>query len=132
MSGREGNTHLTTDRTRHYRDCPECQGAGEITVNTSGIGDPQCEEPAPCPNPKCFHGQVIEWEDPLILMRQSRRSSWYHPAYNKARVRAMAPADLPLDFCISQETADYFNNPHRNVVMDVLGPAFAQMFGRAA
>lgn len=124
---------LNVDRTRHYRDCPVCDGQGEVTVNASDLGDPQCEEPAPCPNSRCFNGEVIEWEDPLLRLASWRTSitSWRSVGYWKARHAAMKPVLLPPDYAVSKDTATHFNG-RRNVVMEVLGPAFAQVFGRAA
>ena len=85
MGKGEGNTHLTTDRTRHYRDCPECGGDGRVAFNLHE-GDPQWDDDEDCP--ACIDGEVTEWTDPLVLLRLAR--PWRGIHYRRARLAAMA------------------------------------------
>lgn len=78
-------------RTRHSRQCPKCEGAGEEIVNTTnphGYGpDPQCDEPVMCI--ECGGtGTVTIWRDPLVLMKVNRKVHKF--AYQRARARATA------------------------------------------
>lgn len=81
-------SRLHVERTRHWRECPECSGDGFVTANNSHMGDPQCERDEDCPNRDCYEGEIELWADPLVLMRQAR-SHRFHPSYRKARERAM-------------------------------------------
>jgi len=111
------------------RRCPECEGAGEITVNTTnphGYGpDPQCDEQVPCPRADCNSGWIT-WApvDALSIMAKRRNAYlrgkrlgvevWDHiarRAYDQARNEACEPVDLPLDGPrLSAETCAHFNN----------------------
>lgn len=121
---------LNVERTRHYRDCPVCDGQGEVTVNASDLGDPQCEEPAPCPNSRCFNGEVIVWEDPLLRLASWRTAitSWRSVGYWKARHAAMKPVTLP------RYPEPYIERLRRKDPMAaaILGPVFDGMVRMAA
>ena len=63
--------------------CPDCEGAGSVTVNSTnpcGYGpDPQCDEDAPCPNADCVDG-FIESDDPDMDARRwsPSRRRWHN------------------------------------------------------
>jgi hypothetical protein len=85
--------------TTTCRRCPTCEGAGEVTVNTSARRDPQCDEPATCPEPACIGGW-IRWApvDPLARLAHERRQLRHMPFrhfYRGARTDAMRPVRLP-------------------------------------
>lgn len=80
--------HPSITRTRITRDCPHCEGTGEVIVNDTnphGHGpDPQRDEPVACDH--CDEGVLVEWRDPLIELAQQRRGvltyrtrHWYAP-----------------------------------------------------
>jgi hypothetical protein len=88
----------TLRNTKTARRCPTCEGAGEVTVNTSALGDPQCDEPALCPEPACIGGW-IRWApvDALDVLRHERRQlryTAYRSFYRDARATAMRPVRL--------------------------------------
>lgn len=118
---------LNVERTRHWRECPTCEGAGEIFVRHPLYGSSSCPydgDDEPCPNAKCEGGEIVEWVDPLIRMRNARRDPLLRTigAYTAARRSAMRPVLLPPDFA----------RRDRNVVIDVLAPAFAAALRRTA
>lgn len=93
---------LHVGRSCHWRTCPTCDGAGELTANTSHNGDPQCDEPVPCPDPECVDGTIEEWVDPLLRLRTARRtllrfraSPYANVCYGEARQLAVSPEYLP-------------------------------------
>lgn len=77
--------------SRIWRECPSCEGAGEHIVNDTnpyGFGpDPQCDEPVECE--RCGgEGSILIWEDPLVLLADTRR--YRGPWYAKARAKALS------------------------------------------
>jgi hypothetical protein len=83
--------------------CRTCDGFGEVTINRSARQDPQCEEPALCPNELCFGGWVTWAEtDPLVLVARARRlylRAYRAPTmgrqYRERCIRAFRPVRLP-------------------------------------
>jgi hypothetical protein len=94
--------HRTRNTTTAHL-CRTCDGAGEVTINRSALQDPQCEEPAPCPDHRCFGGWVTWAEtDPLTLVARARRfylrghrAPTLGSQYREARIRAFRPVRLP-------------------------------------
>lgn len=87
------------DRVHQTKTCPECEGDGAISTNTSWIDDPQCEETHNCS--ACDgEGYIVIWTDPLADLKQARqhaRASWGAHFYGKLRQRAVSPVCLPRD-----------------------------------
>lgn len=89
--------------TTTERRCPTCEGAGELTVRHAS-GDPQLEDQATCPEPRCLNGW-IEWRepDPLVVMSRKRKfrklqgGPRWMVGYWDARADAMKPVKLPHD-----------------------------------
>lgn len=61
---------LRVYRTCHARTCHECGGTGWITVNRSTANDPALDEDYRCSNPECDDGEIYEWVDPLLRLRE--------------------------------------------------------------
>lgn len=83
------NRHPDITRTVTVRDCPHCEGTGEVIRNEAWNADPQCEYPVSCD--KCSDGQLIEWRDPLVLLATTRRHYKFRHFYDRARSVAMRP-----------------------------------------
>lgn len=54
-------------------DCPECEGAGEHTVNLSPDRDPQCEEEITCSGCAGLGWVPDGPRDPILDLRELRR-----------------------------------------------------------
>ena len=109
---------LNIERARHWRTCDTCNGDGLVYG-----GDPTCDD-QPCMD--CFDGEVEEWIDPLLVMRNCRRR---HPAYRMARTVAMKPVTLPR-----YTPEPYIERLRRKDPMAaaILGPVFDGMVRMAA
>jgi hypothetical protein len=84
--------------TKTCRRCPTCEGAGELTINRSALGDPQCDEPVACTD--CGGTGWKRWApvdalDLLAHQRRCMRRTGYLAFYRDARVTAMRPVRLP-------------------------------------
>lgn len=82
------------------RRCPECEGAGTITVQHY-TRNPELETDALCPHPDCINGWIRTVpRDPmerLKLARQHSRCSWGAKAYGELLQRIVSPVNLPRD-----------------------------------
>lgn len=77
------------------RICPDCQGAGSLTVRHPS-GDPQLETDADCP--KCTGGWIrFAPVDPLILLAHMRPHRFYRTTqrYQNMLARVAVPVKLP-------------------------------------
>jgi hypothetical protein len=83
-------------QTKTERRCPTCEGAGELTVNRSARRDPQCDEPASCPD--CIGGWIrFVPVDALLKLAHERRDmrlTGFRHFYREARATAMRPVRL--------------------------------------
>ena len=91
---------LVVTRTCHYRVCPECEGSGTVGFyRTRYSNDPQDYDEATCPN--CEDGEIVEWVDPLIKLRDVRRYArsvpWGALRYGELRQKAVSMVALPHD-----------------------------------
>lgn len=84
--------HPIIGRTTITRDCPHCEGSGEVTVNDTnphGYGpDPQCDEAVTCS--QCIDGLQTIWTDPLLTMAKNRKG-YRRAFYPRDKARAMRP-----------------------------------------
>jgi hypothetical protein len=126
--------------TTTHRLCRTCDGAGEVMVNASALDDPQCEEPAACPEPDCIRGWVrFAPVDPLDMVayarrvyRRGHRAPTLGRQYREARIRAFRPVRLPkrepnrFERQMQQDTAAAIQN------FRGLDAMFRSMFERAA
>lgn len=91
---------LHTARACHWRTCPECKGTGTVAINPRGD-----YIEVPCPNLDCDDGEIVEWVDPLIRLRnarrvlvRNRRSPSVNCRYGECKAAALSPESyLPAD-----------------------------------